>query len=400
MNIINCNNNFYIRGGSDKIFFTHMEIMREFGHNAIPFAPKDDNSTDSKWVEYFPNAIDIKEPNLLNLPKFFYNRDASEKLEDLLTDTDIDIAHLHIYYGRLTTSILQVFKKYNIPVVQTLHDYKLICPNSNLLCNEKVCEACQGAKFWKAFTKVCNDNSIFKSAAITLESYLSRLLGDKDKVDHFIAVSQFLKNKLIEFGLESDKISVVNNPIDTKSYEPDYNPGNYFLYFGRIEKIKGISSMLEAAIKAKVELILVGEGDEKERLEKLYAEKESIKFLGFQSGQKLQNLIANSICTICPSICYDIFPTTILESFALGKPVIGSNIGGIPEMIDHEENGLLFEPGNVDDLVEKLHVFKNQPNLGIDFGKKGRAKVEKQYNTEKYYKEIMKVYSSIGVKIK
>lgn len=395
MNILNCNNNFYVRGGSDKIFFEHTKIMRENGHQVIPFAPNDENRLSSEWSDYFPEAIDSKNPSIWDLPKFFYNYSASSLLKNLLNKTQIDIAHLHIYYGRLTTSILKTFDSFDIPVVQTLHDYKLICPNSNMICNEEICETCNGNEFWRAWSQNCNDNSFLKTSAIVFESYLSKYMGNRSRVDHFIAVSQFLKNKLVEFGIDENKISTIHNPINADLYNPQYQPGEYLLYFGRIDKIKGIKHLIEASIQTGTELLIVGDGDEKPILEFTYQKAENIKFLGFKKGDQLDQLIKDSLCTVCPSICYDIFPTTILESFALGKAVIGSDIGGIPEMIDHGENGLLFEPGNVEQLVDHINFFKKNKSVIQKMGKKGRKKVEDEYNSKKYYDNIISVYNSL-----
>lgn len=398
LNILNCNNYFYIRGGSDKIFFDHMEIMKEMNHNSIPFAPKDIKSFETKWDKYFPDSIDISSPEIKKISNFFYNVSAKNNLEKLLSENKINIAHLHIYYGRLTTSILDVLNKKSIPIIQTLHDYKLICPNNNLINNEKICEFCNGKFFYKSIFKKCNDSSLIKTTALAVESHFSRSNGDFTKVNHFIAVSRFLKQKLVQYGLDENKISVVHNPIDSSKYEPNYDSGKYFLYFGRIEKIKGIKSMIEAAIKSNIELKIVGDGNEREKLENEYQQNPKIQFLGFKSGNDLKFLIQKSLVTICPSICYDIFPTSILESFAYGKPVIGSNIGGIPELVENEINGYLYEPGNINQLSLIMNEFKKNPKLSYNLGVNGRSKVEEKFNKSIYYEKVMKIYSEFQYK--
>lgn len=393
LKILNCNNYFYIRGGSDKIFFEHMEIMEEMNHTSIPFAPKDEKSFETKWDKYFPDAIDISSPETKKLPNFFYNVNAKNNIEKLLLENNINVAHLHIYYGRLTTSILDVLTKKSIPIIQTLHDYKLICPSNNLINNEKICEFCNGNLFFKSILKKCNDNSLIKTTALAIESHLSRMNGDITKINRFIAVSEFLKQKLVQYGLDENKISVVHNPIDSSKYEPNYNSGKYFLYFGRIEKIKGIKSMIEAAIKSNIDLKIVGDGNERDKLENEYQQNPKIQFLGFKSGNDLKFLIQKSLVTICPSICYDIFPTSILESFAYGKPVIGSNIGGIPELVENDINGYLYTPGNIDQLSLIMNEFKKNPKLSYNLGINGRRKVEEKFNKSIYYDKVMKIYS-------
>lgn len=393
LNILNCNNYFYIRGGSDKIFFDHMKIMDEMNHTSIPFAPKDEKSINTKWDKYFTDAIDISNPEIKKMPNFFYNVNAKKNLEKLLFENSINIAHLHIYYGRLTTSILDVLYKKSIPIIQTLHDYKLICPNNNLINNEKICEFCNGNLFFKSILKKCNDSSLIKTTTLAIESHFSRINGDIFKINHFIAVSEFLKKKLVQYGLDENKISVVHNPIDISKYKPNYNSSKYFLYFGRIEKIKGIKSMIEAAIKSNIDLKIVGDGNEKMKLENEYNGNNKIEFLGFKTGNELKHLIQNSLVTICPSICYDIFPTSILESFAYGKPVIGSNIGGIPELVENNINGYLYDPGNIEQLSSIMNDFKKNPKLSYNLGINARSKVEEKFNKSIYYQKIMKIYS-------
>jgi len=392
MTILNINNYHFIRGGSDKIFFNHMEILNSKGIKSIPFSPLDDNSIKSPWNVNFPKAVDVKNPKPLDLPKFFYNIEAKSMLSELLTTNNISLAHLHIYYGRLTTSILDSLKSKSIPIIQTLHDYKLICPNNNLIDAEKICEFCDGNKFYKSIYKKCNDGSLLKTSIVALESYFSKWNGNISKIDHFIAVSHFLKTKLTQYGIPEDKITVIHNPIDHKLYEPSYDNNNYFIYFGRIEKIKGINSMIKASIEADVNLKIVGDGNELDSLKEEFKEHTKIEFLGFKSGKNLEKLIKESIASICPSICYDIFPTSILESFAYGKAVIGSNIGGIPEMIDHDINGYLYTPGNHKQLSSLLKQFQLNKVNHKKFGENARLKVVENYNKEQYFLQIKKLY--------
>ena len=205
-------------------------------------------------------------------------------MADLLRDEKPDLAHLHIYYGKLTASILAPLKKAGIPIVQTLHEYKLICPVYTLISNGQICEACQGHRFYRALPRRCNRGSLARTALSVAESYVSRWAGALSDIDHFIAVSDFVRNKVIEHGVLPEKITKVYNFVDISGVIQNTEPGNYLLYFGRLEKIKGIFTLLDAIAPLKhVPLKLVGDGNAHAEIKAYIQEKElsHVEMLGF-----------------------------------------------------------------------------------------------------------------------
>jgi len=217
-------------------------------------------------------------------------------------------------------------------------------------------------------------------------------------VDLFIAPSSFLHNKIIEFGINGKKVVHIPNFIDVEGYSPKYNGENYLVYFGKVSGEKGLFTLVQAMRNIKTsKLLIIGEGELKKDLEKYILQKNivNVKFLGHIKGERLKTAVRNSQFAILPSEWYENCPYSILEAFALGKPVIGSDIGGIPELIEDGIDGLLFEPGNSEELSEKITYLIGRPGLRERMGRNARKKVEEKYNPEVYYQRLMGVYQKL-----
>jgi glycosyltransferase involved in cell wall biosynthesis len=375
-------------------------LLEAGGNTVVPFASQHPKNRASKWSAYFPEGVDTQNAGIGDVPRFLYSPEARHKLEQLIREASpIDIAHLHIYYGQLTASILAPLKEAGIPIVQSLHEYKLTCPVYTHISQGEICEACGGTQFWKALPRRCNQGSLPRTLASVAEAYASRLLGDVRKVDHFIAVSDFLRRKMIEHEVvEPNNITTVHNFVRPEAFVPSEQQGEYLLYFGRIAPVKGLETLIESAAPLdEVPLYIVGEGEQRKELQKWVEDNDwsHIHFLGFQSGQKLHDLIRGSITTIIPSEWYENCPMTVLETIALGRPVVGSRIGGIPELIEEGKDGLLFPPGNVEALRERLEWMIDHPMQAVKMGKAGRAKVEDRFGPEAHYTQIQSVYDGV-----
>lgn len=398
LTVLKISQNHYVRGGSDRYFFTLGELLRKQGHNVIPFTAASPKNEPTEWEQYFPRGADFENPGPLDLLRFVYSRDAVKSIQRLLENTTVDLAHFHIYHGKLTASILSSVKKAGIPLIQTLHDYKLTCPVATHLTSEQICEACAGKHFIRALPKRCNRGKLSRTALSVTESYVSRLLGSVDKFDHFISVSNFHRKKMIQMGVPEDKISTVHNFTDVSDFPANYAGGDYVLYFGRIDRSKGILSLIEAAMPLKhIPLYIAGEGEATPEVQKMLDENDCkhIHLIGFKRGGELRDLILNSLCTVLPSEWYENCPMSILESFAYGKPVIGTTIGGIPELIDNEANGFLVPPKEPEQLRDRLLWMSEHQTEAIEMGKAARKKVETEFNADIHYEKIMNVYQRL-----
>lgn len=393
--ILNVSQNHHIRGGSDRYFFTLAELLRKHGHRVIPFTAANPNNEPSEWERYFPRGADFEHPGAADLLRFLYSHDAVKSIRQLLRDTDINLAHFHIYYGKLTASILEVLKRDSIPLIQTLHEYKLTCPVYSHLSNDQICEACEGKHFWRALPKRCNRGSFARTALSVTESYVSKMLGAIKKFDHFISVSHFLRKKMITHGIPEDKISTVHNFVDVSNITPNFSVGDYVLYFGRVHRSKGILTLIKAAIPlTDVPIYIVGNGEAIPEVQHIIEQNgcDHIHLLGFKQGDELRELILNSICTVLPSEWYENCPMSVLESYAYGKPVIGADIGGIPELIVDSVDGFLVPSGEEETLRERLLWMSEHKSEAAEMGRTGRHKMETKFNADIHYDRIMNVY--------
>ena len=393
--ILNVSQNYHVRGGSDRYFFTLAELLRKHGHRVVPFTAASPNNEPSEWENYFPRGADFEHPGAGDLLRFLYSHDAVKSIRRLIKDTDINLAHFHIYYGKLTASILEVLKRDGIPLIQTLHEYKLTCPVYSHLSNDQICEACEGKHFWRALPKRCNRGSLARTALSVTESYISKMLGAVKKFDHFISVSHFLRKKMISHGMPEDKISTVHNFVDVSDITPNFSEGDYVLYFGRVHRSKGILTLIEAAVPlTDVPIYIVGDGEAMSEVQQIIEQNgcKHIHLLGFKQGDELRELIRNSLCTVLPSEWYENCPMSVLESYAYGKPVIGADIGGIPELIVDGVDGFLVSSGEQETLRDRLLWMFAHKNEAAEMGRIGRYKMETEFNADIHYKRIMNVY--------
>lgn len=395
---------FYVSGGADRVFFETMKLLQEHGHDVIPFSMKNPKNYDSIYKEYFVDEIDYKsiKPSIGNLKtalKMIYSLDAKKKMDTLIQKTRPDIVHLHNIYGRLTPSILYALKKNKVPAVMTLHDYKLICPSYSMLRNGKVCEFCKGGKYYRCLITRCHKNSYLASLVYVLESYLYAVLKAYFKyVEYFIVPSKFMRNKFIEFGFPGEKLVYIPNFVTSQCGQIECGNGSYLLYFGKLLRTKGLLTLFKAVSEIPdANLLVAGPGDMKDELEKYVKENKigNIKFLGHLEKEELHKVLKQASFVIIPSECYENAPLAVLEAFAYGKPVIGANIGGIPEMVIDGETGMLFEPGNFNDLKEKIGFCISHRKMISEMGKKAREKIQKSFNAELHYQRLIEVYTKV-----
>lgn len=410
MKILQINKYYCVKGGSERYMFDVSSMLQNHGHQIIPFAMQHERNAPTEYSKYFVENIEFNREIKSSIfrkiymgLKVIYSPEAKNKLSRLIEKTNPDIAHIHKFSNSLTPSILYALKKKDIPVVQTLHDYRTVCPNYNMYDFNRfeVCEDCKGHKYINALRRRCHEigQSYLVGLNIAIEAYLYHFLRTYEKtINLFISPSNFLMKKMIEFGVEKNKIIHIPNFIDCDKYIPNYSNSDYILYFGRVEKNKGVKTLIAAMKYVKSsELYIVGEGTYRNVLER-YVEKNNIKnifFLGYKTGEELEEVIQNCIFTIVPSEWYEPFGLVVLESHASGKPVVASRIGGLAKLIDNNVDGLLFEPGNVDDLAEKINYLLNNKNLVTEMGRNGRKKIEKKYDRDTHFNILMKAYSRV-----
>jgi len=394
MRILQVNNYGYMRGGSERYFFDICDMLEKNGHTVTSFSAGVDIN------QHVSESITIEEkslygPTLKVAKRYIFDKRNQNLLREYLQKHTVDLAHLHIYYGQITTSILQVLKEFKIPIIQTLHEYKLVCPNAIMYCKQSVCESCTKNKLF-ALKNRCNKNSFTRSLAIAMESKFSEWMGSISSIDHFISISDFQKNKLAEYGIPKYKMTTVHNFSKDPSNASQNSSEDYFLFYGRIERLKGIFTLIEASAEVpEIPLVVAGIGKGVSEIKSIIKEKNlnHISMVGFQNGKDLSELIKGSICTVLPSEWHEPFGLTITESFAFGKPVICSKMGGMIELVDHKKDGLFFDPMSSVDLKDKLKWMRDNRMKAREMGNNGRLKYEKKFSEEIHYNNIIDVYS-------
>lgn len=402
MKILSVNKFYWRKGGSESVFFNEMEMLEQHGHQVIPFAMHNPENLASPFSEYFVDEVDYEQTSagsrLKNASKIIYSFDASSKMKRLLENNSVDLSHFHIFQHQISPSVFGPLKKRGIPIVLTLHDLKPICPSYKYYVNGSVCEACLGGKFYNCFKNKCTKGSTLGSLVNTVEMYFHYAMGYYQGVDRYIAVSKFYKHKMMEAGFPEAQIAYLPNYIDAQALDATLPEQSYVLYFGRLSEEKGVSTLIRAASENRsIRHLVVGTGPLEDSLKREAAvlSLANVEFLGFRQGEELKKLLSEATCVVVPSEWYENCPMTILEAFAAGRPVIGADIGGIPELINQGQDGLTFEPKNAGDLAGKVRwIWENRP-AARDMGMVGRAKIVEKFNAAQHYDGLLSIYRSV-----
>lgn len=403
--LLSINNYHYYRGGAETVFLEQNKMLAAQGWEVVPFAMHHPRNLETPWSKYFVDEIEFGSnysfaKKLARAPKVIYSFEARRKLSALIDVVRPDVCHAHNLYNHISPSILSLLHARGIPTVLTLHDLKVACPAYNMLASDGVCERCKGGHLHNVLLNRCVKGSIPLSAVVMLEAVLHRFLGTyRRHVQRFVVPSRFYIQKLTEWGLPSSLFTHVPNFVDTLHSKPSFEAGKAFLYFGRLSPEKGLATLLRAAANAKVPVWIAGTGPQAEEL-KVLSDQLGIKvrFLGYLTGESLRDVVRSSRAVVLPSEWYENAPMTVLEAYALGKPVIGARIGGIPELIREDQTGLGFDSADVESLTAVLAQSAATPAAEIErMGRAGRAWVETEFTAEQYRQRILDVYRQLGV---
>ncbi|MDA9012005.1 glycosyltransferase family 4 protein [Planktomarina temperata] len=405
MKILQINNYHFPRGGSDRYFLNLTRELSYRGHHVQSFAPNDQRDTDVEFKTLCqPSGIDLTNGiPLRHSLDFFYSLTNRRAIESAIRKFRPNIAHLHIYYGQITPSIIAPLVKMGVPIVQTLHEYKIVCPAQSLIRNGRSCDACSNQRYWNAIFGRCNRNSVLRSTLSTLEAYTSNYLGAIDSVDRFIAVSHFQKSKLLNMGLPPSKIDVLYNFADIKE-PPSEHSGDHFLFVGRLEKGKGVETLLKSYLsyratceaKAVLPLHVVGTGSDEVNL-KAVSESlglgDYVKWLGHKDGADLVDQYRRCRALINPSEFHETFGLTNLEAMSHGRPVLCSNSGAFPEVVRDGIDGYVLPAGAPNAFAERMS--KLCPKTALKLGKNGFARANLKFSAEEHLKQLEQIYTDL-----
>ena len=335
---------------------------------------------------------------LLFPAQVIYSGRTKRNLAKIVKERRPDIALIHNFFPLVSPSVYHVLHSFHVPIIQVIHDFRFFCPNGWFFTQGQVCERCKGGNYLSAVRFRCYRDSYLSSALAASSIGLNRLSGMLEKITAFVCLTYFLKQKLIEGGIQEGKIFIRPHFMDTSPVAPIYGKGEYALYLGRISPEKGIWTMVRAFQELKgVTLRIAGTGPMEAALRRYLKANavENVELVGFRSGKDKSQLLADSLFVVLPSECYETFGLVVLEAYAAGKPVVASNLGSLPYVVEDGKSGILFEPGNVEDFIEKVNHLLANPSGIASMGLHARGLAEMKYSPDQSYQTFLDIASKV-----
>lgn len=398
MRILLVNKFHYLRGGSEKYYFELAQLLKSKGHTVGFFSMKHEENITTGDAEYFVEEIDLNTGSKLKALDVIYSQENKRLMAKALEEFKPDIVHINNFQRQLSASIIDAIKEKNIPIVMTAHDLNPICPASIMLYNGEVCDDCITKGYAQCIKKKCVKGSTLKSTLGVMEKKYYDFHKVFRKIDCIISPSEFNKNQLVNGKLKYNEIVALHNFVN-ESERNDYVLGDYAFYLGRLSKEKGILNLIEAIGDIpNAKLLIAGDGPERERIEAYISEHKldgRITLLGYQNQDSIHKYITNSRFVVIPSICNENCPYSVLEAMEIGKPIVASRIGGIPELIADGENGYLYKADDINELKKKLTLLLDNDDKVNRFAQKSRELYESYYSPDSYYNELIKIYNKV-----
>lgn len=414
MKIILCNKYFFLNGGTEKYLYGLLPRLSARGHEPVPFSVRYNDSWPTPYSrfflpppgpagEIFYRDVKLRPASLLRyVDRSVYSIEARWRLSRLLQETrGADIAYLLNIYNYMSPSIIHTFRKHNIPVIMRLGDYNLQCPAYLFLRSSRPCTLCREGAYWNGVRHCCVKGSLAASALRVLAMYVHTWLKLYARVDAFVVPCDFMRRQLIQGGFPAGRIHVIRSPAVSETETAEKQQRRHILYFGRISPEKGIDTLIAACqqLANAPELILAGRSydGEQERLEKLIPPENRgrIRFAGFQNSRELARLIEGALLTVVPSRWYDNAPLSVHESFLHATPVAAARIGGIPEQVQDNVTGMLFDPDNEESLRAVLHAMLSDRDRLARMGLAAQEYVSREYCPDRHVDHLLDLFEKV-----
>ncbi len=399
---------FYPVGGTEVYFSNLTNILHAHGHETVPFAVEDERNLPTEYADYFLKPLDFSGASAMykvaHLPRIvsrtLYSFEARRKVRALVEAVKPDIAHLQVIENHMSPSIIDELKKRGLPIVQSVNTHKHVCASSRLYLQDRheICTRCHGGHHYHALKQRCVKGSLLASTLATMEMYLHEdLLRTYHKVDRFIVPNRFIEGKMREAGYPAEKLVRLRNPFDLSATQATYDSENFILYFGRIEPEKGVIDLVRAMQHLPdTRLVVVGEGGSMAQCMDLAIRQglKNVEFTGPKWGDELAPYLARCRVVAVPSTWHDPSPYVVYQALAAGKPVVTTQLGGLPDLVT-EETGRLAVAGDAEDLARCLGEIVRDPALAEAMGRQARQWAEAHFSPAKYYEDLMAVYAGI-----
>jgi len=385
MKILLVHNEYQQRGGEDVVFEQEKRILERAGHDVITYCRSNHEIEELSVVERAGLLVHT-----------VWAGDTRRDLSALLALENPDVVHVHNTFVMISPSVYSACRERGIPIVQTLHNFRLLCPGAQLLRDGKICEECIDHSLWRSVWHACYRDSRPATASVALMLAWHRRSGTwNELVDRYIALTEFARNKFIAAGFAPGKIVVKPNFVDPDPGEKE-SAGEYALYVGRLSREKGLRTLLDAwkRLPKSSPLQIAGDGPQRQELED-EAQRcglSSIRFRGRLSHSETIAAMKGARFLILPSEWYEGFPMTLAESFACGTPVICSKLGAMEEIVEDDRTGLHFLPGDSEDLAQKVEWAFSHSSEMAAMGRAARREYESRYTAERAHSQLMQIY--------
>ena len=375
MKILVAHNAYQHRGGEDIVVEAEVELLRRYGHEVKVYRLHNDALNRMSAAKAAVSAI--------------WSQDSAGEVEELCNRFHPDVIHVHNTFPLISPSLYWTANSLGIPVVQTLHNFRLLCPQAIFLRDGKICEDCIGRLPWRSVTRKCYRASAMQSAVITTMLATHRAIGTfRDRVTRYIALNRFARSKYIEGGLPADRFRIKPNFVASTG-SPEWTGRRGGMYVGRLSSEKGLEVLAAAVRNGDVRNVdVIGSGP----LEEFACDAFGERYLGYRPLEEIMARMERAQYLVLPSICYENSPRTIVEAFSRGLPVIASRLGALADIVRDDVTGLLFNPGDPADLAEKIAWAEAHPEQMIRMGQAARAEYEAEYTPERNYEMLMDIY--------
>lgn len=399
MKVLMVNKFLHPNGGSETYIFKLGDMLKQQGHQVQYFGMEHDNRIVGNDIGCYTCNMDFHTGKLKKLIypfKIIYSHEARKKILKVLKNFEPDVVHINNFNFQLTPSIIYGIREFSkktgkkIRIIYTAHDLQLVCPNHlmRIPSNGQLCNQCINNGYRSCIKNKCIHDSKIKSILGAFEGWLYKKTGVYRYIDCIICPSEFLANQLQTYKAIADRIVVMHNFV--KSSSEFKKKENYVLYFGRYSEEKGMDTLIEICKELKdIPFVFAGSGPYKEQISEL----NNVKDIGFLNENSMRETIMRARFVVVPSKCYENCPFSVMEAIAAGTPVIGSDIGGIPELIDNGRTGLLCEMANVADFKSKILLLWNDLELNNKFI--ANCQEARFDSLEEYCEKLLRIYKSI-----
>ena len=425
MKIILVNYRYFISGGPERYYFNIKEILERNGHEVIPFSVKSSRNVPNDYEKYFLDIVDDevyfaqakkKTPKMIlkSFTRMFYSFEAKKKMKQLISDTKPDLVYIMQMHNKISPSIVYAARELKVPVVHRISDFQYMCPNA-LFYNDRigVCEDCLKGKRMSCVKYKCVLNSPVYSGIKMMAKWMHDIMKVHRRIDAFVVPSEFTLGRLHEYGIPMEKLNHIPTFFNLKEVNPEVEYKPFVLFVGRIEKQKGLMSLVKAFETIPYELKIIGfsnDGYEDEMKQYLgrpingdlnveettaYGKNGNIHFLGRKKFEDIVPYLKSCMCTVVPSEWYDNFPNVVLESYAYKKAVIATDFGSLQYMVDEGNTGMKFRYADLDDLRRCVSYMIEHPEASMAMGENAYHLIETKYSPDSHYNKLIELMNKV-----